>query len=115
MSMFDDKKGQSLEAFIETQVRDSIMKAVKEANMEIIESREYMSVREAAKYLSMSESWLRSNFREEGIPYVNRGRILFARRYLDEWYEANLKRNDIGVVMKRESLMRAAQNNQVSL
>ena len=33
MSMFDEKKGQSLEEFIETQVRESIMKAVKDANM----------------------------------------------------------------------------------
>lgn len=116
MSMFDEKKkNQTMEEFIETMVRGSIMKAVKDANMDFVEMREYMSVKEAAKYLSMSESWLRSNFREEGIPYVNRGRILFARRYLDDWYDSNLKRNDLAPLMRQPSILRAAENNRVSL
>ncbi len=114
--MFDEKKkGQTMEEFIESTVRGAVMSAIKKANLDIVESREYMSVSQAAKYLAMSESWLRSNYRKEGIPFVQRGRVLFARRHLDEWYEANVERNDLVQIMKRPSITRAMQENKVSL
>ena len=116
MSMFDEKKkAQTMEDFIETAVHGAVMKAIKHANLDIVESREYMNVKDAAKYLAMSESWLRSNYREEGIPFVQRGRVLFARRHLDEWYEGNLQRNEFAKILKQSSVSRAAQENRVSL
>jgi phage antirepressor YoqD-like protein len=114
--MFEEKKkAQTMEEFIEAAVRGAVMNAIKQANVDFVESREYMNVKDAAKYLAMSESWLRSNYREEGIPYVQRGRVLFARKHLDEWYESNLQRNDLGKYLKHSASMRGVQDNRVTL
>lgn len=55
--------------------------------------REWMTVKEAAEYLKLSEYHVRHRLKSE-IGYSQRGRkILFKREDLDKWIERNFKTN----------------------
>jgi len=50
--------------------------------------REVLNKKDAAKFLSVSESFLNKLVAEKGVPYIKlKGRILFLRKDLLEWLE----------------------------
>jgi hypothetical protein len=68
--------------------------------MDLEKTLEFVGLREAARHIGRSESWMRRNMRDLGIPYYKvGGRYEFILIELDEWF---VSCHQIGKAAKRQ-------------